>query len=103
MTSNKKLFNVEIAGTSLKIRTSNDETLVEELVQLVDTKVNQALAVSGSNSMSGATLVAALNIAEEFILLKRQARAELERLGQKTENILSDLEFSQKSQTVTDH
>lgn len=102
MVSNKNIFEVEIAGTPLKLKTSNDESLVGELVQLVDSKVNLALGASHSRSIHNATLIAALNIAEELILLKRKARSELDRLGRQADEILVDLESSQITQAELD-
>ena len=103
MALTKKVFDVKIAGTALKLKTSNDESLVKELVQLVDSKVNHALTVSQSRSLQSATLIAALNIAEELLLLKRQTRAELDRLGRQADEIISDLESSQVSQAELNH
>ena len=102
MVSKKNIIEVEIAGTPLKLKTSNDESLVKELVQLVDSKVNLALDASQSRSIQNATLIAALNIAEELILLKRKARTELDRLGRQTDQIITDLESSQITQAEFD-
>jgi hypothetical protein len=39
----KRTFDFKIAGISYKIKTSHDEKTVEELVQLVNTKVSEAM------------------------------------------------------------
>jgi cell division protein ZapA len=93
----KKLFNFKIAGVSYKIRTSHDEETVNELVEFVNNKVTEALTVTKNSSFQNAAVLSALNIAEEMILLKRRARAELEKLESKALKLSQDLENSKAS------
>lgn len=90
----KKLFHFKIAGVSYKIKTSHDEDTVNELVQLVDSKVTEALNFTKNSSFQNAAVLTALNIAEEMILLKRRAKAELEKLESKALKLAQDLENS---------
>lgn len=93
----KKLFHFKIAGVSYKIKTSHDENTVHELVDYVNAKVTEALSVTKNSSFQNAAVLAALNIAEEMILLKRRAHAELDKLESKALKLSQDLENSKAS------
>ena len=93
-TNIKKLFNFKIAGVSYKIKTSHDEETVNELVEFVNKKVTEALNLTKNQSFQNAAVLTALNIAEEMILLKRRAHAELEKLEAKAVKLAHDLENS---------
>ncbi len=93
-TNTKKLFHFKIAGVSYKIKTSHDEATVNELVEFVNKKVTDALTVTKNSSFQNAAVLTALNIAEEMILLKRRAYAELEKLEAKALKLTHDLENS---------
>ena len=90
----KNIFEVTIAGMTLKLRSSHDEQTVKELVSFVDQKINEALPLIKNGSLQMASVLATLNMAEELMLLKGQARRELDRLESKTERIISSLEAS---------
>ena len=99
----EKIFDVEIAGIPLKLRTSNEEHVVSKLVNMVDSRVQVALKNSKNRSLQNAALVVALNIAEELLFCKEQARDEISRLGGEAQQLLADLESSQFSQAEIDH
>jgi len=84
----------QIAGLPYKLKSSHDEATVQELVKYVDQKVQQALSVTKSGSFQSAAVLAALNIAEELILLKRKAQHELDLLEEKTLKLSDSLENS---------
>lgn len=90
----KKSFEFNIAGLPYRLRSSHDESTVQELVQFVDEKVNQAMAATKSGSFQSAAVLAALNIAEELILLRRRAQKELDVLEQKALRISQELDNS---------
>ncbi len=90
--NSKKLFHFKIAGVSYKIKSSHDEETVNELVEFVNNKVTEALNLTKNSSFQNAAVLAALNIAEEMILLKRRARAELEKLESKALKLATELE-----------
>jgi cell division protein ZapA len=92
--SDKRLHEFLVAGMPYKIRTSHDEQTVQELVTLVDSKIKSAMSSIKSGSFQSAAVLAALNIAEELVLLKRKAYKELEILEQKALKLSEDLETS---------
>lgn len=92
--SQARLFEVEIAGVPLRLKSSHDEQTVNELVALVDRKVREALPLTKTGSIQNASILASLHLAEEYLTLKRKAKAELERLEKKTLKVISELESS---------
>lgn len=89
---NEKIFDVEIAGLPLKLRSAHDEQTVNELVSLVHQKVTEAIPKVKHGSLQTAAILTALNLAEELLLLRRKALREIDRLETKTDRIISSLE-----------
>ncbi|MNS94509.1 Cell division protein ZapA [compost metagenome] len=97
MTSDKKTFDFLIAGVPYKLKTSHDDATVQEMVEFVNSKMNQAMAVTKNGSFQNAAVLTAMNLAEELILLKRRAHRELEKLEEKTLQLSLDLENSKSN------
>jgi cell division protein ZapA len=91
----KSVFEVTVAGLPLKLKTSHDQETVNQLVQFVDKKIQEAAGATKSGFQT-ATVLACLNLAEELILLKRKARTEIDRLETKTRRVITELESSQE-------
>lgn len=100
MNSDKKTFDFLIAGVPYKLKSSHDDATVEELVQFVNSKMNQALSVTKNGSYQNAAVLTAMNLAEELILLKRKAHRELEKLEEKALRISLDLENSKSTKVL---
>lgn len=94
-TPEKQLFEVTVAGLPLKLKTSHNQETVNELVQFVDKKIQEAVGATKSGFQT-ATVLACLNLAEELILLKKTALAEIDRLETKTRRVITELESSQE-------
>jgi cell division protein ZapA len=92
--NDKKTYEFTIAGLPYKLRSSHDEQTVNELVLFVDQKIQAALEATKSGSFQSAAVLAALNIAEELILLKKRARREIERIEERALKLSQDLEHS---------
>jgi len=90
----KKTFDFKIAGVPYKLKTSHEEQTVNELVEFVNGKITEAIAVTKNSSFQNAAVLAAFNIAEEMILLKQRAQAELEKLEAKALRLSEGLENS---------
>jgi len=97
MKDSRKTYELSFGGLPFKLRSSHDEQTVRELSEFVEQKLQQALSVTKSGSYQSAAVLAALNIAEELILLKRRALRELEKIEDRAQKISNDLENS-KSQ-----
>lgn len=90
----KQSYEFLIAGVPYKLKTVHDEALVQDLVQLVNKKMDQSLAITKNGSFQNAAVLTALNLAEELMLLKKKAHRELEKLEEKTLRLAMDLENS---------
>lgn len=78
----------------MRLRSSHDPETVNELISLVNDKVEQALRGNPQCSFQKALMLSALHMAEELLLLKRVAREELNQLEGKAKQILTHLESS---------
>ncbi len=100
MTSEKKNYNFLIAGVPYKLKTSHDDATVQEMVDFVNNKMNQAMGVTKNGSFQNAAVLTAMNIAEELILLKRKAARELEKLEEKALSLSQELENSKSGKVL---
>lgn len=100
MTSEKKTYSFLIAGVPYKLKSSHDDATVQELVQFVNDKMNQAMAVTKNGSFQNAAVLSAMNVAEELILLKRKAHRELEKLEERALQLSFDLENSKNNKVL---
>lgn len=89
---NKDTYDFTIAGLPYRLKSSHDEEVVAQLVELVDQRIRDALSLTKSGSIQNAAVLAALNIAEEFILLKAQAQFEIEALSERLQKWNLDLD-----------
>jgi len=90
----RKTYELSFGGLPFKLRSSHDEQTVRELSDFVEKKLQQALTATKSGSYQSAAVLAALNIAEELILLKRRAINELDKIEERAQKISNDLENS---------
>ncbi len=90
--NDSKLFEVEIAGVPLRLKSSHDEQTVNELVRLVDEKIREALPLTKTGSIQNASILASLNLAEDYLMLKRKALTELDGLEARALGVISELE-----------
>lgn len=90
----RKIHEFEIAGLAFKIRSSQDEKTVQDLVAIVDHKVTECLAASKSGSLQSAAVLTALNLAEELMILKKKAIDEISQLELQTLKLMERIEQS---------
>jgi cell division protein ZapA len=88
----KSTFEFVIAGMPYRLKSSHDVATVQQLVTFVDQKISQAMQATKKGSLQSAAVLAALNIAEELILLKRKASKELAKIEEKSHRISDQLE-----------
>jgi cell division protein ZapA len=86
------IYEFNFGGLPFKLRSSHDEEFVQDLANYVDAKIQQAMKATKSGSFQSAAVLAALNIAEELILLKRKALVELGRVEEKALKISLELQ-----------
>ena len=95
-------YDVQVAGLPLRLRSSHDERTVQELIDLVDGKVKEALTTNSQISFQKALLLASLNVAEDLIFLKRAIRDRLDTLENKSKSILSELDSTPLGRLTVD-
>ncbi len=86
-----ELYEVEIAGVPLRLKSSHNHEMVEQLVALVNSKINEALPLTKTGSIQNASILASLHLAEEFLKLKEQYGKDLGQLESKTQKIIAEL------------
>jgi cell division protein ZapA len=89
-----RLHEVVIAGVPLRLKSSHDAQTVNDLVALVDQRIKEALPLTKTGSIQNASILASLHLAEENLLLRSKAKAEIDRLESKTLKVISELESS---------
>lgn len=87
----KSVYDFKIAGVPYRLKTSHDESTVKELTSLVQSKVDEAIKLTKNGSFQNAAVLAAMNLAEELLLLKRKTHRELTRLEEKAILILDEV------------
>lgn len=90
----KNVYNVHVAGLPLRLRSSHTEDVVEELVQIVDQKVKEAMQTNSTASYQNALVLATLNMAEELLLLKKTLFAELDQIEVRARDVLDRFEIA---------
>lgn len=103
MNSEKKTFDFLIAGVPYKIKSSHDDEVVKEMVEYVNSRMNQALSQTKNGSFQNAAVLTAMNIAEELILLKRKAYRELSKIEEKALRLEVEIENSKNNKLVTNN
>lgn len=98
-----RVYDVEIAGIPLRLKSSHDDNTVKELVEMVDRRVREALSMTKTGSIQNASILAALHLAEEYMTLKMRAKAELDQLESRAQKVLTELENSRVSQLGLNH
>jgi cell division protein ZapA len=88
-----QIYEVQIAGLPLKLRSTHDEKTVQQLIALVDKKVREAMALNkGNMSFQSSLLLAALHIAEDLLNYRNATDLELQKLESRALQILTEIE-----------
>ena len=95
-------YDVQVAGLPLRLKSSHDEQTVQELIDLIDAKVKEAMSSSSSISFQKALLLASLHVAEDLVFLKRAVRSRLDSLETKAKSILSELDSTPAARLTID-
>lgn len=95
-------YDVQVAGLPLRLKSSHDQQTVQELIDLVDAKVKEAMAINPNISFQKALLLATLHVGEELMFLKRALRSRLDTLETKAKGILTELDASPLSRLTID-
>lgn len=103
MEHQSETYEVQLAGVPMRLKTTHDPATVEQLVTMVNEKVEQILTDCPNISFQKALLLTALHMAEDSVTVQRQALNELDSLETKAKAILSELESSPISKIRMDN
>jgi cell division protein ZapA len=100
--TSSETYEVQVAGMPLRLKSSHDQETVQELIDLVDGKIKEAMSSNSSISFQKALLLASLHVAEDLVFLKRALKVRLDSLETKAKGILSELDSSPVSRLTAD-
>jgi cell division protein ZapA len=95
------VYEVQIAGLPLKLRSSHDQDTVNQLAKLVDEKLRETQDSAPNITFQNALILTALNMAEDLMLLRQSALREVRGLEGRTQKILDQLENHRSTQSVS--
>ncbi|MGE3681772.1 MAG: cell division protein ZapA [Bdellovibrionales bacterium] len=95
-------YEVQVAGVSLRLKSSHSEQTVQELIDLVDSKIKEALSANNNVSFQKALMLASLHMAEDLIFLKRAVNSHLDKLESKAKGILNELDSTPLNRLTID-
>jgi len=79
----KKTVEVSIMGHKFQVRTDSEDTYVKDVAAFVDKKINGILGVTKAASSVNVVILAAMNIADEYMRMKLTGKPEkTEKVGQ---------------------
>lgn len=83
---------VEILGREYKIRGSADDAYVQEVAGYVDAKMREVSRGSVAAAPDRVAILAAMNIADELMQLRRAASEEMTSIEQRAQNLITMLD-----------
>jgi len=82
---------VNVAGVSMRLKTSHDESVLEEILDLVHKRIDPEVAkISPQKSL----VLACLRLAEDLYVFRQNTSQELNHIESLANRILSDLQIS---------
>lgn len=94
ISNEKNVYDVTIAGVTVRLRSAHSEQFVAELSQFLTQQIKQAQVASPKASFQNILFLASLHIAEELLLTKKELTSELLSMKKETLSLLTDLEKS---------
>jgi cell division protein ZapA len=90
----KKRFEVRILGQELSVMSDSGDEHVADVIRYVSEKVEQAGKVTGSKNALNIAILAALNIADEYLRIrgvKENVYSQLESRSEQLINLINDI------------
>lgn len=88
----RNVYEFTIGSIPFKLRSSLEPKMVQDLVSMVDGRIQGAMSALKSGSFQSAAVLAALNLAEDLLVIKKQALKEVELLETETRKMAIELE-----------
>ena len=92
-----KIYDVQIGGYSLRLKANQRTDKVEQLIQAVETRVQESLQNNKNISMQKALILSCLNLAEDYFTLKDRTLQEITHLESKLQSMTALLKSEQKA------
>lgn len=89
----KNPVEVKIMGHKLQIRSESDEVYIEEVAKYVDKKVEDILSKTKSVASTQVVILAAMNIADEFLRYKQKNSQKNEDVAKKIESMIEHIDL----------
>ncbi len=89
----KKSVEVSIMGQKLQIRSDSDEGYIEKVAQFVDGKIDDVLKRTKSVASAQVVILAAMNIADEFLKYKMNKSEREETIAKKIESMIEHIDL----------
>lgn len=88
-----RTVDINIMGHRLQIRSDSDEEYVAQVAAFVDGKVKDILSKTKSVASSQVLILAAMNIADEFIKHKNTNKAKRDEIAKKIESVIEHIDL----------
>lgn len=84
----KKEVEIKVLGQKFLVRSDSNEEYVNEVASFVDQKVSEVMRSSKSVASLNVAILAAMNIADEFLKYKHQKEKRLEEAQKKIKDLI---------------
>ena len=84
-----EIYDIQVGGVSLKLKTKQKPDCVNSVVQMVEGQVRESLRNNANISIQKALILSCLNLAENYVELKKSACRELDFMESKIQSIQS--------------
>lgn len=84
----KRTVEVTIMGQKFMVRSESDESYVEQIAEFVNAKIEEISSKAKAIPSLNVAILAAMNIADEFIKTKKEKSIAVNRLEKKIEGMI---------------
>lgn len=89
----KKQVEIKVMGQKFVIRTDQDEDYVHRVAQFVDEKLNEVMSSSRTVASLNVAILAAMNIADEYLKYKEEKAKNYAAAEKKIKNVIELIEL----------
>lgn len=89
----KRPVEVSIMGQKFAVRSDSNEDYILEISKFVDEKINEVIQTTKAVASTNVALLAAMNIADEYMKYKRGRRDSAEKVEKKIKDMIELIEL----------
>ena len=90
----ENLVEIKVLGQTFRVKTDASESHIHEVVQYVNEKIDEILTKTRSVSSLNVAILAALNIAEDYLKEKEKRRRLLQEIDLKSKDLVEKIDLS---------